>query len=1022
MKSLKNYLGAIFCVLLTVQAYSQSTTSSNTFIPGDFIGYNATSNDLFFRTNNFNRGVLKDVTGFWGIGTNFLNPNQLLTVNAGNINVQNITTGVNNNGYMIGNVMTVWRGSAGNVSNIFVGANAGTGNSAGLNNTFVGNLSGFGNSVGSNNTFVGYLSGFVNDGANDNTFLGYSAGRFNNGPTSIRNTYVGSEAGFTNTGSTNNTYVGYRSGYLGTGLPCKENTLVGGRAGFSNQGTGQTFIGFEAGFNQSSAAVSGNTFIGHTSGWSNLSGGENTFVGFRSGYTNTASTNTFIGFRCGEFNTVGVSNAFLGSFAGNANVSGSANTFVGTTSGRSNLTGFNNSYTGTSSGFSNTSGSSNTFNGYVSGYNNINGVKNTFLGDSAGYSNIGGGGLLGSYNTFVGYVAGALNTNGRGNTFTGDSAGYFNNGNFNTFNGLRSGVRTTTGSGNAFYGKESGYLNTTGQLNVYVGSHCGFGADVGNQNTAIGEAAASNNKLGNNNVFAGFESGYNTGVFVADDNNVAVGMQSGYNQRGSNNTYVGAFADEPTSISLTNAAAIGSHALVKSNNKMILGDTNVWVGIGLSNDNSTTLGPGNSLEINARTNTTGAIIPNTSGLRFRQLPGVATSIIAVNPGPGVLALSVTGDVIYVPATSGGSPFFNCGNPVAADQLTNDSWWELNNHNFVFSGTGSAASVDNVGIGTNCSPGAKLDVFRSSSTTGTIGIQVINTDPSASQIVGSSIGIKSTMPFINDPYRIAGYFSSPQLPGTTGTAIYVPVNGGNVVIGYPSLNTAGAKLEVNGNIYAFGTLYPSDQTLKTNVQTITNASSIIYNLRPVSYEWNTSIIADSTMYGTHYGFIAQEVDTVLPSIVHEDHNGIKSVSYTEVIPYLVAALKAEHFRNDSLATALANLTATVNGCCNSNARTQNPNLNQTDVTLTNSESVVLNQNVPNPFAEQTTITYNLPESVHKAQLLFYDATGKLIKSVDLTARGNGQINVFANDLSNGIYSYALVVDGQIADTKRMVKTN
>jgi hypothetical protein len=60
------------------------------------------------------------------------------------------------------------------------------------------------------------------------------------------------------------------------------------------------------------------------------------------------------------------------------------------------------------------------------------------------------------------------------------------------------------------------------------------------------------------------------------------------------------------------------------------------------------------------------------------------------------------------------------------------------------------------------------------------------------------------------------------------------------------------------------------------------------------------------------------------------------------------------------------------------------------------------------------------SVVKAQLLFYDANGKLIKAVDLTERGKGQINVFANDLSNGIYSYALVVDGQIIDTKRMVK--
>jgi len=405
-----------------------------------------------------------------------------------------------------------------------------------------------------------------------------------------------------------------------------------------------------------------------------------------------------------------------------------------------------------------------------------------------------------------------------------------------------------------------------------------------------------------------------------------------------------------------------------------------------------------------------------SGLQFTDINALSAPVPNVG-NMGVLALDLAGNVIYVPG-GGSFPFGGvCGN---TNTMTSDFEIPMGIFNYVFSGQGTVGN--NVGIGTSCTPIAKLEVLQNSGATGTKGILVTNNDPSTSQIVGSSIGIKSIMPFINDPYRIAGYFSSPQLPGTASTAIYVPVNGGNVVIGYPSLNTAGAKLEVNGNIYAFGTLYPSDQTLKTNVQTITNASSIIYNLRPVSYEWNTSIIADSTMYGTHYGFIAQEVDTVLPSIVHEDHNGIKSVSYTEVIPYLVAALKAEHFRNDSLATALANLTATVNGCCNSNARIQNPSNNQTDVTLTNAESIVLNQNVPNPFAEQTTITYNLPESVQKAQLLFYDATGKLIKSVDLTARGNGQINVFANDLSNGIYSYALVVDGQIADTKRMVKTN
>jgi hypothetical protein len=54
-------------------------------------------------------------------------------------------------------------------------------------------------------------------------------------------------------------------------------------------------------------------------------------------------------------------------------------------------------------------------------------------------------------------------------------------------------------------------------------------------------------------------------------------------------------------------------------------------------------------------------------------------------------------------------------------------------------------------------------------------------------------------------------------------------------------------------------------------------------------------------------------------------------------------------------------------------------------------------------------------------LFYNAEGKLINTVDLSNQsGKGQINVFANDLSNGVYTYTLVVDGKIIDTKRMVK--
>jgi hypothetical protein len=92
----------------------------------------------------------------------------------------------------------------------------------------------------------------------------------------------------------------------------------------------------------------------------------------------------------------------------------------------------------------------------------------------------------------------------------------------------------------------------------------------------------------------------------------------------------------------------------------------------------------------------------------------------------------------------------------------------------------------------------------------------------------------------------------------------------------------------------------------------------------------------------------------------------------------------------------------------------------NVNLSDKNSIVLNQNVPNPFAESTVITYSVPLSVQKAQIQFNDGQGKLIKTVDISERGNGQLNVFANDLSSGVYTYTLVADGQIIATKRMVK--
>ncbi|MEO8088413.1 MAG: hypothetical protein ABI763_16455, partial [Bacteroidota bacterium] len=67
-----------------------------------------------------------------------------------------------------------------------------------------------------------------------------------------------------------------------------------------------------------------------------------------------------------------------------------------------------------------------------------------------------------------------------------------------------------------------------------------------------------------------------------------------------------------------------------------------------------------------------------------------------------------------------------------------------------------------------------------------------------------------------------------------------------------------------------------------------------------------------------------------------------------------------------------------------------------------------------------ISYFITDDVKKAQIFFYDNKGTILKVVGLNEKGAGQINVFAADLSSGNYTYMLVADGNVIQTKTMVK--
>ena len=82
------------------------------------------------------------------------------------------------------------------------------------------------------------------------------------------------------------------------------------------------------------------------------------------------------------------------------------------------------------------------------------------------------------------------------------------------------------------------------------------------------------------------------------------------------------------------------------------------------------------------------------------------------------------------------------------------------------------------------------------------------------------------------------------------------------------------------------------------------------------------------------------------------------------------------------------------------------------------NVTLEQNNPNPLDNFTTIRYTIPASFKNAQLVVSDITGKVIKQIQLGSSSNGSVSFDATGLSNGNYTYSIIIDGKFAQTKKM----
>ena len=110
---------------------------------------------------------------------------------------------------------------------------------------------------------------------------------------------------------------------------------------------------------------------------------------------------------------------------------------------------------------------------------------------------------------------------------------------------------------------------------------------------------------------------------------------------------------------------------------------------------------------------------------------------------------------------------------------------------------------------------------------------------------------------------------------------------------------------------------SDEVLKTDINTISDALSKVLAIRGVSFEWEVDKYPELKLKsGTNFGVIAQECESLHPEFVKEslhptdENTSFKSLNYLELIPFLIEATKEQQALIESQQSQIDALTARI----------------------------------------------------------------------------------------------------------------
>ena len=216
---------------------------------------------------------------------------------------------------------------------------------------------------------------------------------------------------------------------------------------------------------------------------------------------------------------------------------------------------------------------------------------------------------------------------------------------------------------------------------------------------------------------------------------------------------------------------------------------------------------------------------------------------------------------------------------------------------------------------------------------------------------------------------------------------------------------------DGNVFTTGSYLPSDSKLKNNIKPETSVLEKLALLKPVTYDYKKMEEMNLSI-GLQHGFISQELATVFPELTIDvtkpifDKEGkstgmydFKGINYNGLISVLTAAV-------NELNAELKNVKEELSA------------LKNISVTKSENSKVIMEQNIPNPFSDQTTIRYQLSTGDNAADIMVLDLNGKMIKTYPIV-KNTGEITIKSAEIGSGLFIYTLVQNGQSLITKKMI---